>query len=193
MEEVTLEGRFARLEPMRPDHHAGLTAAAVDAEIWKYMRDVIRTGEDMSAYMDAAFEAHRDGSAMPFVTVNVRTGEVVGSTRFAAYDPANHHVEIGWTWLSAAARRTAINTEAKLLMLSHAFETLGCVRVEFKTDALNERSRNAILRLGATEEGTFRKHLLLWSGRYRDSVYYSILDTEWPSVRARLQHFLSEG
>lgn len=191
MEQVTLPGRYVRLEPMRPEHHAGLTAAAMEPEIWKYPNDNIRTAEDMRGYMDRAMEAHRDGVALPFATIDRRTGQVAGSTRFAAYDPPNRRVEIGWTWLGATARRTAINTEAKWLMLRYAFETLSCVRVEFKTDALNDRSRNAILRLGAKEEGTLRKHMLLWSGRYRDSVYFGILDTEWPQVRERLESFLS--
>jgi RimJ/RimL family protein N-acetyltransferase len=129
----------------------------------------------------------RDGSGLPFVTVERRSGRIVGSTRFGNYDPVNHRVEIGWTWIAKPWQRTAINTEAKYLMLSHAFERLGCVRVEFKTDVRNEPSRRAILRIGAREEGVLRKHMLMSSGRYRDSIYYSVLDDEWPEVKARLE------
>ncbi len=190
MNPVILEGAHVRLEPMVAGHHEGLTAAAMDPGIWEFMRDIVRSAGEMSTYMEAAMRMRDEGTAMPFVTVERASGAIVGSTRFANFDRANNRVEIGWTWLAQTARRTAINTEAKLLMMTHAFEELGCVRVEFKTDALNERSRAAIKRLGASEGGILRKHILLWSGRYRDSVYYSVLDDEWPAVRMRLETLL---
>ena len=124
---------------------------------------------------------------MPFATVERNSKKIVGSTRFMNIDAMNRHVEIGSTWIAPPWQRTAVNTEAKYLMLRHAFETWKCMRVEFKTDLMNERSRRAILRLGAKEEGTFRKHMVTWSGRIRDSVYFSIIDTEWPEVKARLE------
>ena len=131
---------------------------------------------------------------MPFATVERNSKKIVGSTRFMNIDAMNRHVEIGSTWIAPPWQRTAVNTEAKYLMLRHAFETWKCMRVEFKTDLMNERSRRAILRLGAKEEGTFRKHMVTWSGRIRDSVYFSIIDTEWPEVKARFYwHFAHLG
>jgi RimJ/RimL family protein N-acetyltransferase len=187
-----LEGSFVRLEPMITEHHAGLTAIGLDPEIWRRAIAPIRTPEEMRSYMDAALQLQREGAALPFVTVERSSGRVVGSTRFANYDRANRRIEIGWTWLAPAWQRTATNTEAKYLMLTHAFERLGCVRVEFKTDVLNSQSRMAILRIGAKEEGILRKHTLTWTGRYRDSVYYSILDEEWPEVKDRLKTLVTE-
>jgi RimJ/RimL family protein N-acetyltransferase len=130
------------------------------------------------------------GTALPFATVHLDSGQVVGSTRFMNIDQANRRVEIGATWIAAPWRRTAVNTEAKYLMLRHAFGTWKCLGVELKTDSMNQRSRQAILRLGAKEEGTLRKHMLTWNGRQRDSVYFSILDTEWPGVKADLERKL---
>ena len=187
-----LEGSFVRLEPMTTEHHAGLTAVGLHPDIWRRAIAPIRTAEEMRSYMDAALQLQREGSALPFVTLERSSGRVVGSTRFGNYDRTNCRIEIGWTWLAPAWQRTSINTEAKYLMLTHAFEHLGCVRVELKTDVLNSQSRNAILRIGAKEEGILRKHTLTWTGRYRDSIYYSILDDEWPQVKARLQTLISE-
>jgi RimJ/RimL family protein N-acetyltransferase len=138
-----------------------------------------------------AFAEQQAGQSVVFVTVERASGQVVGSTRFMNIDRANRHVEIGSTWIAPAWQRTAVNTEAKLLMLGHAFEQWGCMRVELKTDSLNEKSRKAILRLGATEEGTFRKHMVTASGRIRHSVYFSLIDEEWPEVKARLSAKLS--
>jgi RimJ/RimL family protein N-acetyltransferase len=192
LEPVTLEGSFVRLEPMITEHHAGLTAIGLDPEIWRRAIAPIRTPEEMRSYMDAALQLQREGTALPFVTVERSSGRVVGSTRFANYDRANRRIEIGWTWLAPAWQRTATNTEAKYLMLTHAFERLACVRVEFKTDVLNSQSRMAILRIGAKEEGILRKHTLTWTGRYRDSVYYSILDEEWLEVKDRLKTLVTQ-
>jgi RimJ/RimL family protein N-acetyltransferase len=187
LEPVVLDGNFVRLEPMGLEHHSGLTEIGLDPEIWRRAIAPIRTSEEMRAYMDAALQLQREGTALPFVTIERSSGKIVGSTRFGNYDRANHRIEIGWTWLAPAWQRTVTNSEAKYLMLAHAFERLGCVRVELKTDVLNNQSRSAILRIGAKEEGILRKHTLTWTGRYRDSVYYSILDDEWPEMKARLE------
>lgn len=190
LEPVVLEGSFVRLEPMTPEHHAPLSEIGLDPEIWRYTVSMIRTPEEMREYMDAALQLKEAGATLPFVTIERSSGRVVGSTRYGNYDPANRRVEIGWTWLAKPWQRTAINTEAKYLMLTHAFERLHCVRVELKTDVLNTPSRQAMLRIGAKEEGVLRKHTLMWSGRYRDSIYYSILDEEWPEVKGQLERLL---
>jgi RimJ/RimL family protein N-acetyltransferase len=187
---IVLEGDFVRLEPMTLEHHAGLSAVGLDPEIWRFTLVVVQTPEEMRGYMDAALELQRGGTTLPFVTIERSSGQIVGSTRFGNYDPANRRIEIGWTWIAPRWQRTAINTEAKYLMLSHAFEKLHCVRVELKTDVLNTRSREAMLRIGAKEEGVLRKHSLVWDGRYRDSIYYSILDDEWATVKQELEKML---
>jgi RimJ/RimL family protein N-acetyltransferase len=146
----------------------------------------------MHAYIEAALKLQSEGSALPFATVDKASRQAVGSTRFANIDRANRRVEIGWTWIGVRWQRTAVNTEAKYLMLRHAFETLGCIRVEFKTDALNEKSRRALLRIGARQEGVFRKHMLMPDGRVRDSVYFSIIDSEWPEIKTGLENKLSQ-
>jgi N-acetyltransferase len=187
---IVLEGDFVRLEPMSLEHHAGLSAVGLDPEIWRFTLVVVQTPEAMRDYMDAALELQRGGTTLPFVTIERSSGRIVGSTRFGNYDPANRRIEIGWTWIAPRWQRTAINTEAKYLMLAHAFEKLHCVRVELKTDVLNTPSRRAMLRIGAKEEGVLRKHSLVWDGRYRDSIYYSILDDEWPTVKQELEKML---
>jgi N-acetyltransferase len=186
-EPVTLEGRFVRLEPLAPRHLDGLAEVGLDPEIWRWTTSLIRTREEMGAMIEEAVAARDRGLALPFATVERPSGRPVGSTRFGNIDPANRRVEIGWSWIAPPWQRTAINTEAKLLMLRHAFEALGCIRVELKTDALNARSRAAIERLGAREEGTLRRHTITATGRVRDTVYYGILQEEWPAVRARLE------
>lgn len=187
LEPVTLAGRHVRLEPLSPEHLPALCEVGLDPELWRWTLSVIRTPEEMRAYVETALRERDAGRALPFATVDAASGRAVGSTRFGNASEADGRVEIGWTWLGRAWQRTPANTEAKYLMLRHAFETLGCVRVEFKTDALNERSRAAILRLGAVEEGVLRKHMRSQGGRMRDSVYFSILDDEWPAVRAGLE------
>ena len=172
------------------EHHAGLTAIGLDPEIWRLTVAVVRTPEEMRSYMESALRLQAERSSLPFVTIERSSGRIVGSTRFGNYDPLNRRIEIGWTWLAGAWQRTATNTEAKYLMLTHAFERLGCVRVELKTDVLNLPSRKAMTRIGAKEEGILRKHTLMWTGRYRDTVFYSILDAEWPQVKARLETLL---
>ena len=190
---VTLEGRWARLEPLSLAHLDGLCAVGLEPEIWEWMVAPVTTAAGMRRYVRAALAAQRHGEALPFATVDRASGRVAGSTRFGAIEPAHRRVEIGWTWLGREFRRTALNTEAKLLMLAHAFERLGCVRVELKTDALNRRSRAAILRLGASEEGVLRRHMVTESGRLRDTVYFSVLDSEWPEVKAGLERRLARG
>jgi RimJ/RimL family protein N-acetyltransferase len=187
VEPVTLEGAYVRLEPLSLAHLDGLCAVGLEPELWKWIPTAVRDREEMQAYVELALDERRRGVSMPFVTLLKADGQVVGSTRYGNVDLKNRRVEIGWTWIGKPWQRSAVNTEAKLLMLRHAFEVLGCLRVELKTDALNEKSRNAILRLGAKQEGIFRKHLLTYSGRMRDTVYFSILDAEWPAVRAGLE------
>ena len=186
---LTLEGSVVRLEPVRHEHADLFWHAAQDAldDLFRWIPYSMKTPEDFQRFVAKAFEEQERGESVVFATVERSSGQVIGSTRFMNIDRANRRVEIGSTWIAPAWQRTAVNTEAKYLMLRHAFETWPCLRVELKTDALNQRSRNAILRLGAKEEGTLRKHLVTWTGRIRDTVYFSMLDTEWPQVRARLE------
>jgi N-acetyltransferase len=190
---VTLEGRHVRLEPLAQEHHAALCAVGLDPDLWELIPNPVTSPEEMAAYIQAALNGQAAGSALPFATVDATTGRVIGSTRFMNIDEANRRLEIGATWIAAPWRRTAINTEAKYLLLRHAFETLGCIRVELKTDSLNQRSRNAIRRIGATEEGTLRQHIITWSGRLRDTVYFSVLDSEWPRVKRDLEQKLDRN
>jgi N-acetyltransferase len=184
---VTLLGPGVRLEPMTTEHVDSLSQVGLNPEIWRWGIAPLATVEDMRMYVQHALEEQQRGVALPFVIVALPWNDVAGSTRYGNIDLTNRRLEIGWTWLAPAYQRTQVNTEAKLLLLTHAFEQLGMQRVELKTDALNHRSRAAILRLGAVEEGTFRKHIVTASGRVRDSVYYSIIDTEWPEVKAGLE------
>lgn len=187
LEPVTLAGRHVRLEPLSPGHVPALCEVGLDPELWRWTLAVIRTPEEMRAYVATALRERDEGRALPFATVDVASGRPIGSTRFGNVGMADGRVEIGWTWVARPWQRTPANTEAKYLMLRHAFETLGCVRVELKTDALNARSRAAILRVGAREEGVLRKHMRSQGGRMRDTVYFSILDDEWPAVKAALE------
>jgi RimJ/RimL family protein N-acetyltransferase len=186
---VTLEGAVVRLEPLRHEH-ANLfwEVAQSDLEdIFRWIPYSMKTPEDFRRLIDKAFEEQQRGESIVFATVERSSGRSIGSTRFMNIDRTNRRVEIGSTWISPAWQRTAVNTEAKYLMLRHAFEVWQCMRVELKTDALNTKSRNAILRIGAKEEGTLRRHLLTHTGRVRDTVYFSILDSEWPEVKAKLE------
>lgn len=192
LELVTLEGTHVRLEPLAREHIPALCAVGLEPELWRWTMTQIHTPEEMHSYVETALAEQRAGASLPFVTIERRTNTVVGSTRFGSINLDHRRVEIGWTWVGRAWQRTSINTEAKLLMLRYAFDTLGCARVEFKTDALNGRSRRAILRLGATQEGTLRHHMITASGRIRDTIYFSILATEWKSIEARLNGKLRE-
>lgn len=188
---VTLVGEFVRLEPMTLGHLDGLCDVGLEPELWELQPKFIKTRTDMFGYIEFALGEQAKGNALPFVTIEKSTGKVVGSTRFFEIDAANLRCEIGWTWIAPQWQRTAVNTEAKLLMLGHAFDVWKCNRVQLKTDVLNTQSRNAILRLGAKEEGIFRQHVVCESGRLRDSIYFSIIDSEWPSVKQRLEEKLS--
>jgi len=184
---VTLEGQHARLEPLARAHLAGLAEVGLEEELWRWIPTAVRTKEEMAAYIETALSEQERGMSLPFTIVEKATGRAIGSTRFANIDRTHHRVEIGWTWVAREWQRTAINTEAKYLLLKHAFESLGCMRVELKTDSLNEKSRAAILRIGAKEEGIYRSHMITASGHIRHSVYYSIIDSEWPAVKTRLE------
>ncbi len=186
---ATLEGSFVRLEPLRADHAPLFWNVAKDAldDIFRWFPYAMKAEGDFVKMVEQAFDEQQRGVSVVFATVARDTGTVVGSTRFMNIDRSNRHVEIGSTWIAPAWQRTAVNTEAKYLMLRHAFEEWRCLRVEFKTDTLNERSRTAVLRLGAEQEGIFRKHMLTHTGRVRDSVYFSVIDTEWPAVKTRLE------
>jgi len=184
---VILQGAVVRLEPLTLGHVPALAQVGLDPELWRWVPTLVASAGEMREYVEQALAEQAGGTALPFAIVTQAGNQVIGSTRYGNIDRGNRRLEIGWTWVAPAWQRTRANTEAKLLLLAHAFETLGAFRVEFKTDALNERSRRAILRLGATEEGTLRRHVLVpRSGRVRDTVYFSILDHEWPAVRARL-------
>ncbi len=188
---VTLEGRTVRLEPLSLAHHAGLCEIGLDEELWQWIPDPVATPDQMRAYIETALTEQAAGTALPFATIERATGRVIGSTRFGNIVRAHRRAEIGWTWLARPWQRTAANTEAKYLMLRHAFETWGAIRVELKTDSLNARSRAAILRIGAKEEGTFRSHMITSTGRVRHTVYFSIVDSEWPAVKSRLEQMLA--
>src|ERR1051325_9926431 len=192
-ESLTLRGKHIRLEPLSLEHLSGLVEVGLDREIWRWAPDPITNSEQMRTYVETALRGQSEGTVLPFATVLNETNGVIGSTRFANIDRANRHVEIGWTWIAPAWQRTAVNTEAKYLMLRHAFEKLDCIRVELKTDSLNEKSRNAILRMGAKEEGTFRNHMITRAGRYRHTVYFSVIDSEWPEVKKQLEEKLARG
>jgi RimJ/RimL family protein N-acetyltransferase len=188
---ITLEGRAVRLEPLSLAHHAQMCEAGLDFDLWHWIPQNVRTPEDMRSYIEQALGEQARGTSLPFATIDQASGKVIGSTRYMNIDVSNLRVEIGSTWLAKPWQRTSANTEAKYLMLRHAFEKFGCIRVELKTDSLNQRSRDAILRLGAKEEGTLRNHMLTWTGRIRHTVYFSIIDAEWPEVKARLEGMLA--
>lgn len=190
---ATLEGHVIRLEPLGIHHLDALCEVGLDPSLWALTTTDIRSRDDMRRYLETALAERAAGSAMPFATV-VRDGDVVvGSTRFGNIVPEHARVEIGWTWIAPRWQRTAVNTEAKYLMLRHAFQVWNCRRVELKTNVLNARSRAAMLRIGAIEEGTLRKHMINADGSARDSMYFSVIDDEWPAVRARLEGILLDA
>lgn len=188
---VVLEGRHVRLEPLSLNHHAQLCQVGLDEELLRWTESYKPTLEGLREYIETALTLQGQGMALPFAVVSKEADQAIGSTRYGNIDRANRRVEIGWTWYGRDYQRTAVNTESKYLLLRHAFETLGCIRVELKTDALNERSRKAILRIGAKEEGIFRRHMLMPSGRIRDTAYFSIIDDEWLDVKARFEKMLA--
>ncbi|MBA2380063.1 MAG: GNAT family N-acetyltransferase [Blastocatellia bacterium] len=186
IEPVTLHGEFVRLEPMNREHTAELCEAGLDPVLWRWTMNEIATADDMAQYVEQALAEQGRGISLPFVTRDVASDKIVGSTRFGNVTPEHRRVEIGWTWVSPAFQRTYVNTEAKLLMLTHAFEVWECVRVELKTDVLNEKSHNAMLRIGAKREGVLRRHVITDKGRFRDNVFFSIINEEWTETKKAL-------
>lgn len=187
VEPVVLEGEVVRLEPLSLEHLPGLTEVGLDAGLWRWTLSELRTPGDMRAYIDSALGAAATGDEVPFATVERSTGRPIGSTRFMSIVPGHRRLEIGSTWIAPAWQRSAVNSEAKLLMLRHAFGPLGALRVEFKTDSLNEGSRAALRAIGATEEGTLRNHMVTDAGRRRHSVYFSVIVEDWPRVQRDLE------
>jgi len=184
---VVLEGTYVRLEPLSLGHIADLTEVGLDPAIWRWMPVNVTMPADIRGIVDAALADAAEGSQVPFATIDRASNRAVGSTRFLAVEPVHRRIEIGWTWLAPRWQRSSINTEAKLLMMRHAFDDLGALRVEYKTDSLNDKSRAALAGIGATEEGTMRSHMATYTERRRHSVYFSVIAEEWPAVRERLE------
>lgn len=183
---MTLSGQHIRLEPLHLEHVAALARAGLHPELWRLQPALIATEGDVRNYVQTALADQQSGSGLPFVVVDTQTDQIIGSTRYMDIALAHFRLEIGATWLTPTHQRSRANTEAKLLLLGHAFESLGIRRVVFKTELQNEQSRKALTRIGAVQEGTFRQHLYTTSGRARDMVYFSILIDEWPRVKAAL-------
>jgi RimJ/RimL family protein N-acetyltransferase len=190
-ESVTLSGPHARLEPLSHDHIEGLTEAVKDGELWKLWYTLIPRPEDMAKEIDRRLSLRAAGSMLPF-TVFDAAGRIVGMTTYMNVDAANRRVEIGSTWYAKRVQRTALNTQCKLLLLTHAFDKLGCIAVEFRTHFFNQQSREGIERLGAKLDGILRNHQIATNGTLRDTVVYSIIAAEWPTVRAHLTYQLNE-
>jgi len=186
VEPVVLEGSLVRLEPLRPDHLPDLERVAFDLPIWQWTIMGPQDEAGLRRWVETALADAEAGTERPFATIDLASGRAVGSTRYMSIVPEHRRLEIGWTWLGTALQRTGANREAKLLQLTHAFETLGANRVEFKTHSRNERSRAALAGIGATFEGIFRQHSIMPDGSLRDSAYFSVISPEWPAVKARL-------
>ena len=182
---IVLQGSHVRLEPLSLAHVPGLQQATRDGELWRLWYTSVPDPDGMAAYVEKALALRDAGTALPWAVLDA-DGEVVGSTRYGNVDADNKRVEIGWTWSAKRGQRTALNTEAKLLLLTHAFETLDCAAVEFRTSWFNHASRNAIARLGAKQDGVLRKHMRMADGQHRDTVVFSIIDGEWPMVKRHL-------
>lgn len=188
---VVLSGKFVRLEPLSAAHIPGLTIAGGDASIWRYMLyGEVTTDEKMAAWVADILSRKAAGTDQPFAVVHLESGKLAGATRYMEIRPAHRSLEIGGTWYGKDFQRTPVNTETKYLLLRHAFETLGCIRVQFKADSRNERSLKAIERIGATREGVLRNHMILENDVYRHSVYFSVIENEWPAVKLRLEAML---
>ena len=187
---VTLAGEHVRLEPLSIHHAGPLARVGLDPELWRLQPAPIETEEDMRRYVASALDDEQRGVSLPFAILDRTTQQVIGSTRYMEITPQHRRLEIGSTWFTPSFQRTGANTETKFLMLTHAFETMGVIRVVFKTEVLNQKSRAALERIGAVEEGTFRQHLIADSGRRRDMVYFAIIEDEWPDVKARLVNML---
>ena len=189
---VVLTGKHVRLEPMTEERVPGLAEIGVGQTFWDFMLyGNINTIDDMRSWVKDILSRAEKDTDLPFVAIHLASGRVAGATRYLNIMPKDRGLEIGGTWYGSEFQRTPVNTECKYLLLRHAFETLGCIRVQLKTDLRNERSQKAIERIGAVKEGVLRNHMILPDGRYRDSVYYSILDTEWPEVKKRLEEMMN--
>ncbi len=193
IEPVVLEGTHATLEPLAREHEPDIRRAASDGELWRLWYTSVPAPEKTSAWLDTALDMRERLGAMPFVVRSTASGEVVGSTRYFNVDAANRRLEIGHTWYAKSAQRTGVNTECKLLLLTHAFEMLRCIAVEFRTHWFNHRSREAIARVGAKQDGVLRNHQLLPDGTYRDTVVFSIIESEWPAVKRHLRWLLERS
>jgi N-acetyltransferase len=191
IEPCVLEGEHVRLEPLAMHHCERLAEIGCVEEVWRHLTTHFETEADIRAFIETALKWQSEGTAVPFATIHKTSGLAVGSTRFANIAREHRRVEIGWTWIAPAWQRSAVNTEAKYLMLCHAFESWGCGRVELKTNGRNERSRRAIARIGAREEGTLRNHMVNPDGSFRDTVYFSIIESEWASVKRSLEEKLA--
>lgn len=190
---VTLENRHVRLEPLAATHADDLVQAVADGELWRLWYTSVPTPDDVPAYIDTALREAANGEGQAFAVRRLDDQRIVGCTRYCHADAANRRLEIGWTWYAAGAQRSAVNTACKRVLLGHAFETLTCIAVEFRTHRLNHNSRTAIERLGARLDGVLRNHRILADGSYRDTVVYSILESEWPAVRRHLDHQLERA
>ncbi len=190
IEPRVLENAHVRLEPLAVEHAAALGEAASDGELWRVWVTSVPTPDAMAGYIDAALAQAADGQGQAFAVRRRADDRIVGCTRYCRADAENRRLEIGWTWYAAGAQRSAVNSACKRLLLGHAFESLQCIAVEFRTHVLNHRSRAAIERLGAKQDGVLRNHRILPDGSYRDTVVYSILESEWPAVRRHLDHQL---
>jgi N-acetyltransferase len=193
VEPITLTGAHVRLEPLAESHLDELWPVASEASLWEWIPWPVRSKDDLRTYIATALKSQAAGTMLPFLNRLVATGEAIGSSRFGNIYPADYRAEIGWTWVGLPWQRSAANSEAKLLMLDHAFATWRCHRVEFKTDSLNEKSRNGLLGIGATYEGILRNHMVTHTGRMRQTAYYAITDDDWPMVRARLVERIAAG
>lgn len=187
---VTLQGRWVRLEPLAMQHHAALCEAGADPATFRWFPSTVAGEVGMRAYIASGLDDLAQGRALPFAIRTLHDDRIVGATRFAAIEAKHRRAEIGWTWLDADVRRTPVNTECKRLLLEHGFEALGLNRIEFKTDSRNAASRAALARIGATEEGIFRNHMVMPDGALRNSVWFSVIREEWPRVRAHLDGLL---
>ncbi|GAB3543569.1 GNAT family protein [Noviherbaspirillum agri] len=187
---ITLAGRHATLEPLSFEHEEGIRLAVADGELWKLFFTTVPKPENVRTYIEGLLGQRERGTAMAFAVRDNSNGEIVGGTRYLNIDAPNRRLEIGGTWYASRVQRTAVNTECKLMLLTHAFETLGCIAVEFRTDWFNKRSQAAIERLGAKRDGLLRNHMIMPDGRVRDTVVYSIIENEWPGVKRNLLHKL---
>lgn len=187
LEPVSLTGHIVRLEPLQLEHVPALAEVALEPSLWQWTLARPTNEGDLREWASATIANRELGTELPFVTLEAASGRPIGSSRYMNIVLEHRRLEVGWTWVAPPWQRTGANREAKLLMLTHAFETVGCRRVEFKTDSLNEPSRTALLGIGATFEGVFRNHMVMPGGRMRHSAYYSVIDEEWPAVKAGLE------